>query len=271
LFRISQGPRPLDLAVVGEQSRGAEHRRSHQRLDDRADSQKDILKPQLKQQWVIPPEANSAFVAAMEDVLAVYTRPRDPDRPLVCLDAVSKQLIAETRAPIKMQEGRPVRCDYEYERNGVANVFMRFAPPEVWRRVKVVDRHTAIDCAEVTKDLSNTHFPDAKSNILVQDNLNTHVKASLYQACPAAESRRLVERFEWRYTPKHGAWLDLAESDLAVPTSQRLDRRIRDKQTLTEEVDAWRAIATTATPRPTGASQPTPPASGSSTSILSFR
>ena len=202
-------------------------------------SQKNILKPHLKQQWVIPPEANSAFVAAMEDVLAVYTRPRDPDIPLVCLDETSKQLIAETRAPIKMKEGRPVRFDYEYERNGTANLFMMFAPLEGWRHVKVTDRHTAMDYAHALKDLSDTHFPNARKIILVQDNLNTHKPASLYQAFPAAEARRLVERFEWRYTPKHGSWLDMAESELGVLSSQCLDRRIPDKQTLIDEIAAW--------------------------------
>lgn len=175
----------------------------------------------------------------MEDVLAVYHRPHDPDRPLVCLDETSKQLIAETRTPIAMTPGRPARHDYEYQRNGVANLFMMFAPLEGWRHVKVTDRHTAVDYAQVLKDLSDTHFPDAKSIVLVQDNLNTHVKASLYQAFPAAEARRLVERFEWHYTPKHGSWLDLAESELAVLTSQCLDRRIPDKQILTDEVAAW--------------------------------
>lgn len=175
----------------------------------------------------------------MEDVLEVYKRPHDPDHPLVCLDETSKQLIAETRMPIAMRPGSPVRHDYEYERNGVANLFMMFAPLEGWRHVKVTDRHTAIDYAQVLKDLSDTHFPDAKSIVLVQDNLNTHVKASLYQAFYAAEARRLVERFEWHYTPKHGSWLDLAESELAVLTSQCLNRRIPDKQTLAKEVAAW--------------------------------
>ena len=138
----------------------------------------------------------------MEDVLAVYTRPRDPDIPLVCLDETLKQLIAETRAPIKMKEGRPVRFDYEYERNGTANLFMMFAPLEGWRHVKVTDRHTAMDYAHVLKDLSDTHFLNARKIILVQDNLNIHKPASLYEAFPAAEARRLVERFEWH---SHGA------------------------------------------------------------------
>ena len=186
----------------------------------------------------------------MEDVLAVYTRPRDPDMPLVCLDETSKQLIAETRAPIKMKEGRPARFDYEYERNGAANLFMMFAPLEGWRHVKVTDRHTAVDDAHALKDLADIHFLNAAKIVLVQDNspraggvrsapLNTHAKASLYEAFPAAEARRLAERFEWRYTPKHGSWLNMAESELGVLASQCLDRRIPDKQTLIDEIAAW--------------------------------
>ena len=188
---------------------------------------------------MIPPEANSAFVAAMEDVLAVYTRPHDPDHPLVCLDETSKQLIIETRRPQPMKPGQPARVDYEYERNGTANLFMLFAPLEGWRHVKVTDRRTGLDYAQVLKDLSDIHFPDAKRIVLVQDNLNTHAKSSLYEAFLAAEARRLVERFEWHYTPKHGSWLDMAESELAILSSQCLDRRIPDKQTLETEVDAW--------------------------------
>jgi DDE superfamily endonuclease len=188
---------------------------------------------------VIPPDANAGFVAAMEDVLEVYTRPHDPDYPLVCLDEASKQLIAETRVPIPAKPGHPARHDYEYERNGTANLFMMFAPLEGWRHVKVTDRHTALDYAQVLKELSDTRFPTAKKIRLVQDNLNTHKPASLYEAFPAAEARRLVERFEWHYTPKHGSWLDMAESELGALSSQCLDRRIPNKQTLIDEVAAW--------------------------------
>ena len=188
---------------------------------------------------MIPPNANAAFVAGMEDVLEVYQRPQDPTYPVVCVDETSKQLIAETRVPIPAKPGRPARHDYEYERNGTANLFMMFAPLEGWRRVKVTDRHTALDYAQVLKELSDTHFPKAKKIILVQDNLNTHKPASLYEAFPAAEARRLVERFEWHYTPKHGSWLDMAESELSVLSRQCLDRRIANKQTLIEEVAAW--------------------------------
>ena len=175
----------------------------------------------------------------MEDVLSVYTRPREPDRPLVCLDETSKQLVAETRLPVAMQPGRPARIDCEYERNGTANLFMMFAPIEGWRHVKVTDRRTAIDYAQVLKDLADVHFAKAETIVLVQDNLNTHAAASLYQAFPAAEARRLVERFEWHYTPKHGSWLNLAESELGVLAAQCLDRRIPDEPTIAGEVAAW--------------------------------
>jgi hypothetical protein len=175
----------------------------------------------------------------MEDVLDVYKRPRHQDYPLVCLDETSKQLINEIRTPIPMKEGRPTRFDYEYQRNGVANLFMMFAPLEGWRHVKVTDRHTAIDYAHALKDLAETHFPKAKKIVLVQDNLNTHKPASLYEAFPAAAARRLTERFEWHYTPTHGSWLDLAESELGVLSSQCLDRRIPNTAALIQEVAAW--------------------------------
>jgi DDE superfamily endonuclease len=175
----------------------------------------------------------------MEDVLSVYTRPRDPDRPLVCLDETSKQLVAETRLPIAMKPGQAARIDCEYARNGVANLFMMFAPLEGSRQVKVTDRRTAVDYASVLKDLADVHFAKAETIVLVQDNLNTHAAASLYQTFPAVEARRLVERFEWHYTPKHGSWLNLAESELGVLASQCLDRRIPDKQTIADQVAAW--------------------------------
>lgn len=175
----------------------------------------------------------------MEDVLEVYARPRDPARALVCLDETSKQLIAETRTPEPAAPGRPARFDYEYVRNGTANLFMMYAPLEGWRHVKVTDRRTAADYAQALKDLADTHFPDAAKIVLVQDNLNTHCPASLYEAFPAAEARRLVERFEWHYTPKHGSWLDLAESELGLLATQCLARRIPDKQTIADQIEAW--------------------------------
>jgi hypothetical protein len=177
----------------------------------------------------------------MEDVIDVYTRPHDPHMPLVCLDETSKQLVSETRTPLPMKPGQPERADYEYERGGTANLFMLFAPLEGFRHIEVTARRTAIDYAHVLRDLSDVHFPGAKTIVLVQDNLNTHAKASLYQAFPPAEARRLAERFEWHYTPKHGSWLNMAESELGVLASQCLDRRIRDKETLSREVAAWQA------------------------------
>ena len=191
---------------------------------------------------MIPPDANAAFVAAMEDVIEVYHRPHDPDRPVVCVDETSKQLIIETRMPIPAKPGQPRRTDYEYKRNGTANLFMMFAPLEGWRHVKVTDRRTALDYAQMLKELSDTHFPQATKIVLVQDNLNTHKPASLYEAFPAKEARRLTERFEWHYTPKHGSWLDMAECELSVLATQCLARRIPDKETLTREVSAWQKL-----------------------------
>nr|WP_294565136.1 IS630 family transposase [uncultured Rhodopila sp.] len=200
---------------------------------------KTFLKPHLKEQWVIPPAANAAFVAAMEDVLTVYTLARDQDCPLVCLDETSKQLTRETRTPKPMRRGQPARVDYEYERNGTANLFMLFAPLEGWRHVEVTDHRTAVDYAHILKDLSDRHFPSARRIRLVQDNLNTHTIAALYEAFPPAEARRIAERFELHYTPKHGSWLNMAESELGVLASQCLDRRIPDKECLGREVTAW--------------------------------
>ncbi len=140
----------------------------------------------------------------------------------MCLDETSKQLIIETRAPIPAKPGRAVRHDYEYKRNGVANLFMMFAPLEGWRRVKITDHHAAAAYAHVLKELSDVDFPDAEKIVLVQDNLSTHTKASLYATFPAPEAHRLAQRFEWHYTPKHGSWLDMAESELAVLTTQCL-------------------------------------------------
>ena len=170
---------------------------------------------------MIPPEANAGFVAAMEDVLETYQRPRDPDRPLVCLDETSKQLIAETRAPIPAKPGQPARHDYEYERNGVANLFMIFAPLEGWRRVEVTDRHAAVDYAKVLKDLSDVHFPAAEKIVLVQDNLSTHAPASLYAASPPpkpAASSKGSNGITRPSTEAGSTWpIGTRRSDQAVP------------------------------------------------------
>ncbi len=206
----------------------------------------------------------------MEDVLEVYRRPRDPNKPLLCIDESSKQLTLETRTPIPMQPGQLRREDHEYERNGTVNIFMMFAPLEGWRHVEVTDRRTAIDYAHLLKRASDVDFPNAEKILLVQDNLNTHNWSSLYEAFPADEARRLVERFEWHYTPKHGSWLDMAESELGALTKQCLDRRIPDKKTIIKEIAAWERERNKNKTKPTGNSQPPTPALNSNASTLHF-
>ena len=177
----------------------------------------------------------------MEDVLEVYHRPFDAQRPVVCVDEASKQLIQETRVPIPAAPGRPETTDYEYERNGTANLFMMFEPLAGKRHVKVTERRTALDYAHVIRELVDVHYATAEKIVLVQDNLNTHKPASLYEAFAPEEARRILDKLEIHYTPKHGSWLDMAESELSVKSGQFLDRRIADKQTLAEEVAAWEA------------------------------
>ena len=195
---------------------------------------------------MIPPEQNAEFVAAMEDVLEVYQRPRDPQRPVVCLDEQSKQLIRETRTVIPAAPGRVERSDYEYERNGTANLFMLFAPLEGWRHVQVTDRRTQTDFAQVIRQLVNEHFPHADKIVLVMDKLNTHKPASLYEAFPPAEARRLIEKLEIHDTPRCGSWLDMVETELSILTRQCLDRRLPDAATLIREVAAWERNRNTA-------------------------
>ena len=175
----------------------------------------------------------------MEDILELYQQPYNRLRPLVCLDEGTKQLISETRIPLAMRMGMPLLYDYEYERHGTANLFMLFAPFEAWRHVKVTDHRTKIDYAHCLKDLADIHFPEAEIIQLVQDNLNTHKPASLYEAFEPAEARRILERFEFHYTPKHGSWLNMAEIELNVLSSQCLDRRIQSKDFLASEVAHW--------------------------------
>jgi hypothetical protein len=185
------------------------------------------------------PKENADFVCAMEDMLEVYRRPYDPKRPLVCMDEASKQQVKETREPLPRQAGKPERYDYEYERNGVSNLFMIFAPLEGWRHVEVTDRRTSVDFAHCLQDIVDVHFPEAEQVVLVSDNLNTHKPAALYEAFAPEEARRIIEKLEWHYTPTHGSWLDMAEIELSVLQRQCLDRRIPDQETLKREVAAW--------------------------------
>jgi hypothetical protein len=197
------------------------------------------LKPWLNKSWCIAPKESTDFVCAMEDILEVYRRPYDLKRPLVCIDEVSKQQVKETRAPLPRHIGKPERYGYEYDRNGVSNLFMVFAPLQGWRHVDVTDRHTSVDFAHCLKDVVDVHFPQADQIVLVSDNLNAHKPAALYEAFAPEEARRIIEKLEWHYTPKHGSWLDMAEIELSVLQRQCLDRRIPDQETLKREVAAW--------------------------------
>jgi DDE superfamily endonuclease len=181
----------------------------------------------------------------MEDVLEVYQRPYNPKCPVVCFDEQSKQLIREIRAPIPAQPGHAERVDYEYERNGTANLFMTFEPLAGRRQVKVTDRRTKVDFAQVIRELVE-RYPTADKVVLVMDNLNTHKLGSLYEAFAPAEARRLIERLEVHHTPKHGSWLNMAETELSVLSSQCLDRRIGEKEELRTEVAAWEQSRNTA-------------------------
>jgi len=175
----------------------------------------------------------------MEDVLDVYTRPYDPKRPNVCLDETSRQLLADVIPPQPMAPGVPAHEDYEYERRGVVNLFMVCEPLRGWREVLVSDRRTRLDWAQCIKALVDVHYPDAETIVLVQDNLNTHTPASLYEAFPPAEAKRLADKLELHYTPKHGSWLNMAEIELGILAGQCLDRRLPDRATLEQEVAAW--------------------------------
>jgi DDE superfamily endonuclease len=175
----------------------------------------------------------------MEEVLDVYHRPLDPRRPLICLDETSKQLIGEVAEPIPAAPGQPERIDYEYTRNGTANLFMVSEPLTGWRHVEVTDRRTAVDFALLVRDLVEEVFPEAEKVVLVMDNLNTHRLASLYEAFPPERARRIADRLEIHHTPKHGSWLNMAEIELSVLARQCLDRRIGTREELEREVEAW--------------------------------
>jgi len=175
----------------------------------------------------------------MEDILAVYARPYDPQRPLVGMDETSKQLVKETRTALPPQPGRPARYDAEYERAGVRNLFLAVEPLRGWRQVTVTERRTRTDWAAFMRELADTVYPMAERIVVVLDNLNTHGPASFYAAYPPAEARRLAERFEFHYTPKHGSWLNVAEIELSALGRQCLDRRLPAADILDTEVTAW--------------------------------
>ena len=175
----------------------------------------------------------------MEDVLDTYAKPYDPSRPVVGVDEGGKQLIGEVREPLPVRPGSPAKSDSEYVRHGTANLFMAFEPLIGQRHVQVTERKTSVDFAHFLRALSDEYYPQASRIVLVCDNLSTHTPAALYEAFEPAEARRLAERFEWHYTPKHGSWLNVAEIELSVVARQCLDRRIPDLETLRHEVAAW--------------------------------
>lgn len=202
-------------------------------------AQKNELKPHLKKYWCIPPEANAEFVARMEDVLDVYSRPVDPRRPLVTLDEASKQLISQICPSIPMTPGRVERIDAEYRRNGTASVFMINAPLEGRRWVDVRPQRTAIDFAEVIRTLCDETYPNAEKIVLVMDNLNTHTIGSLYKAFAPDEARRLARKLEIHHTPKHGSWLNMAEIELSVLSRQCMNTYFETLEELAVAAADW--------------------------------
>jgi hypothetical protein len=197
------------------------------------------LKPWQNKEWCIPAKENAEFVCAMKDLLDVYKRSYDETHPLVCMDESSKQHIKETRQPIPAKPGTVEKYDTEYERNGVSNMFMFFEPLEGKRHVVVTDQRTALDWAHQIRSLVDVEYPRAECITLVMDNLNTHTGASLYKAFAPEEARRILDKLEIHYTPKHGSWLNMAEIELSILSRQCLDRRIPDQETLKMEIAAW--------------------------------
>jgi hypothetical protein len=191
--------------------------------------------------WCIPPKANAEFVWRMEDILEVYKRPYDPLFPVVCMDETSKQLVGESRQPEAMQPGKVRRHDAEYERKGTCNLFIFFEPLRGWRRVWVTDQRRKVEWAHCVKELLEVHYPQATRIVLVCDNLNTHTGGALYEAFPPAAAKSMCDRLEFHPTPKHGSWLNIAETELSVLSGQCLDRRMDTKEFVVSEVVAWEA------------------------------
>jgi DDE superfamily endonuclease len=175
----------------------------------------------------------------MEEVLEVYTRSYDETHPLICMDEGCKQQVEEVRAPLSVKPGEPEKYDSEYQRNGVSHLFMFFEPLNGQRFVNVTEKRTAVDWAYQIRELTEVRYPHAKRITLVMDNLNTHIGASLYKAFQPQKARRILDKLDIHYTPKHGSWLNMAEIELSVLSRQCLDRRIPDQQFLEREVKAW--------------------------------
>jgi transposase len=213
----------------------------HQSLSDetvRRRLAENGLKPWRKDMWCIP-RVDGEYVARMEGVLDLYAEAPDPERPVVCFDESPVQLIGEARAPIPPEPGQIERYDYEYCRNGTANLFVFLDAHRPWRKVKVTARRTAQDYAQCMRELVDVHYPDATCIRLVQDNLSTHSAGSLYETFPPAEARRILRRLQFHFTPKHASWLNMVEIEIGVLKGQCLDRRIDDPKRLSREVAAW--------------------------------
>ncbi|MFJ8959002.1 IS630 family transposase [Lentzea sp. NPDC102401] len=233
------------VAAVGE-TRSAH--RGHPEpgpLDHRPGVEKTELRPHLRKCWNIPPRANAEFAARMEDVLAVYARPYDPARPVVCMDEKPFQFLGEVRDPLPARPGRDARQDSEYVRRGTCSIFVWAEPLRGWRRVHALTQRTKLDWAGQVKELLTVDYPDAETVVLVMDNLNTHGIASLYEAFDPGEAFSLAQRLEIHHTPKHGSWLNIAEIELSALSRQCLDRRISDLDTLNTELAAWQHTTNT--------------------------
>lgn len=196
------------------------------------------LKPWQEKMWCIP-KVDAEFVARMEDVLQLYAEAPDDRRPVVCFDETPRQLIGESRVPVAAKPGQPARVDYEYVRNGTANVFMFLDVHRPWRHAKVTDRRTSKDFAQCMRELVDQHYPKAQCVRVVMDNLSTHTPAALYETFEPTEARRILNRLEFHYTPKHASWLNMVEIEIGVMVAQCLDRRIAEKAVLVSEVAAW--------------------------------
>lgn len=226
----------LDL-LAGEMVRLTVHKTLSGDTVGRRLSEMD-LKPWLQKMWCVP-KIDGEYVARMEDVLDLYAEEPDPLRPVVCFDETPRQLIGEARVPIRPEPGKPARSDYEYVRNGTANVFMFVDVNRPWRHAKVTDQRTYVDFAECMRDLVDKHYPEAERIRLVLDNLSAHSAGALYQAFEPAEARRILSKLEFHFTPKHASWLNMVEIEIGVMVAQCLNRRIPDKATLVREIAAW--------------------------------
>ena len=226
----------LDL-LAGEMVRLTEHDSLSGDTVRRRLAEND-LKPWRKDMWCIP-QVDAEYVARMEDVLDLYAEAPDPKRPVVCFDESPTQLIGEVRQPIPAEPGQIERYDCEYKRNGTANLFIFLDAHRSWRKVKVTDSRAAVDFAACMRELTDLHFPQAERIRVVLDNLSTHTAGALYQAFPACEARRVLQRLEFHYVPKHASWLNMVEIEIGVLRGQCLDQRIDNRERLVSEIAAW--------------------------------